>query len=128
MDVSGFAAMIDHVATTYPNFQVIATQRDGLEILDRVGGGDSFASGLIAALLEGQDLTTAVGVGRRARRACHDHPRRHVHGHQGRSPQARVRRRSPRRPMSGAWDAPRSEVTLSWNYTIETTSLPHAGS
>jgi len=91
MDVSGFAAMIDHVATTYPNFQVIATtlrrvrsatlndwgalawsrvpglvratQCDGLEILDRVGGGDSFASGLIAALLEGQDLTTAVGWG-----------------------------------------------------------------
>src|SRR5665647_3993808 len=91
MDVSGFAAMIDHVATTYPNFQVIATtlrrvrsatlndwgalawsrvpglvratQRDGLEIMDRVGGGDSIASGLIAALLEGQDLTTAVGWG-----------------------------------------------------------------
>ena len=71
--------MIDEVATTYPNFAVVATtlrtvrsatvndwgavawsgaagfveatHRPGLEILDRVGGGDSFASGLIFGLL-----------------------------------------------------------------------------
>jgi len=35
----------------------------GLEILDRVGGGDSFASGLIFGLLETGDLATAVEYG-----------------------------------------------------------------
>jgi 2-dehydro-3-deoxygluconokinase len=34
-----------------------------LEILDRVGGGDSFASGLIYGLLERGDLATAVQYG-----------------------------------------------------------------
>ena len=34
-----------------------------LEILDRVGGGDSFASGLIYGLLERGDLQTAVEYG-----------------------------------------------------------------
>jgi len=91
LDVSGFAAMIDRVAAEYPNFRVIATtlrtvrtatvndwgaiawsadsglvratHREGLEILDRVGGGDSFASGLIAALLDGEPLATAVEWG-----------------------------------------------------------------
>ncbi len=91
LDVAGFASMIDTVADTYPNLAVIATtlrtvhtatvndwgaiawsrasglvratQRDNLEILDRVGGGDSFASGLIAALLEGQPLHVAVQWG-----------------------------------------------------------------
>ncbi|GMA36598.1 hypothetical protein GCM10025876_28020 [Demequina litorisediminis] len=42
---------------------VRATQRDGLEILDRVGGGDSFASGLIHGLLEGESLERAVSLG-----------------------------------------------------------------
>ena len=42
---------------------VRATQRDGLEILDRVGGGDSFASGLVHALLTGRELATAVEYG-----------------------------------------------------------------
>lgn len=91
LDISGFAAMIDNAAAAYPNFKVIATtlrtvrsatvndwgaiawspgsglvratQRDSLEIMDRVGGGDSFASGLIHGLLEGQDLSTAVNYG-----------------------------------------------------------------
>jgi 2-dehydro-3-deoxygluconokinase len=36
---------------------------DGLEILDRVGGGDSFASGLIAGLLEGLDVDRALAYG-----------------------------------------------------------------
>ena len=34
-----------------------------LEIFDRVGGGDSFASGLIYGLLEGADLETALDYG-----------------------------------------------------------------
>jgi 2-dehydro-3-deoxygluconokinase len=42
---------------------VQATHRERLEIFDRVGGGDSFASGLIFGLLDGQPLTTAVEYG-----------------------------------------------------------------
>lgn len=91
IEVDSFAAMIDRVAAAYPNFQVIATtlrtvrsatvndwgalawsresglvqatHRPGLEILDRVGGGDSFASGLVYGLLEGEPLATAVEYG-----------------------------------------------------------------
>jgi len=32
-----------------------------LEIVDRVGGGDSFSAGLITSLLEGKDPQAAVG-------------------------------------------------------------------
>ncbi len=91
VEVDDFAAMIDEVAAAYPNFSVIATtlrgvrtatvndwsaiawspatrlvastKRPGLEILDRVGGGDSFASGLICGLLDGEDLATALEYG-----------------------------------------------------------------
>ncbi|WP_061961752.1 sugar kinase [Demequina flava] len=91
LDVSGFASMIETAAEAFPNFQVIATtmrgvktatvndwgalawsrdtgvvrstQRDGLEILDRVGGGDSFASGLVHGILEGETLQRAVDLG-----------------------------------------------------------------
>jgi len=40
-----------------------ATQRDDLEIHDRVGGGDSFASGLIYGFLTGKDPQWAVDCG-----------------------------------------------------------------
>jgi len=91
LEVDSFAAMIDRVAEEFGNFQVIATtlrtvrsatvndwgaiawsreeglvratHRPGLEILDRVGGGDSFASGLVYGLLDGQALATAVEYG-----------------------------------------------------------------
>lgn len=91
LDVAGFRAMITSVAEAYPNFKAIATtlrtvrsatindwgalawapstglvraaQRDALEILDRVGGGDSFASGLIHGLIEGYDLQRCVDLG-----------------------------------------------------------------
>src|SRR5450830_51475 len=91
LQVDTFAAMIATAAAAYPNFQVIATtmrtvrsasvndwgaiawspttgvvqatHRERLEILDRVGGGDSFASGLIYGLLDGQPLATAVEYG-----------------------------------------------------------------
>lgn len=91
LELDSFAAMIDKVAEAYPNFQVIATtlrtvhsatvndwgaiawsqgtglvsatHRERLEILDRVGGGDSFASGLAYGLLAGEDLQTAVEYG-----------------------------------------------------------------
>ena len=40
-----------------------AAQRDGLEIFDRVGGGDSFASGLIYGLMIKGDPALAVEYG-----------------------------------------------------------------
>ena len=91
LEIGAFAAMIAEVSRAYPNFQVIATtlrtvhtasdndwgaiawspadglvqasMRPHLEVLDRVGGGDSFASGLIYGLLTGEDLQTAVEYG-----------------------------------------------------------------
>ena len=91
LPLEGFGKMIDAASAAYPNFQVIATtmrgvksatvndwgaiawspasglvqakQRDGLEIFDRVGGGDSFASGLIYGLITGEPLETAVNYG-----------------------------------------------------------------
>jgi 2-dehydro-3-deoxygluconokinase len=91
LEVDNFAAMIEKAAAAYPNFQVIATtmrtvrtasindwgaiawspttgvvqatHRERLEILDRVGGGDSFASGLIYGLLAAEPLQTAVEYG-----------------------------------------------------------------
>ncbi len=41
----------------------IGPRLDGLEILDRIGGGDSFASGLIFGLLEGFDVDRALAYG-----------------------------------------------------------------
>jgi len=91
LEADKFAAMIETAAAAYPNFQVIgttmrtvhsasvndwgalawsrdtgvvhATHRQRLEILDRVGGGDSFASGLIYGLLDDQPLQIAVEYG-----------------------------------------------------------------
>ncbi len=91
LQVEGFRAMIAAAVAEFANFQVVATtlrtvrtatvndwgalawsadeglvqatERPGLEILDRVGGGDSFASGLIYGLLEGESLATAVQYG-----------------------------------------------------------------
>ncbi len=91
LDVASFRAMIENASAAYPNFQAIgttmrsvhtatingwgavawskdegfaeATHRERLEILDRVGGGDSFASGLIYGLLTGEPIATAVEYG-----------------------------------------------------------------
>jgi len=41
----------------------VATLRDDVPIRDRTGGGDSFASGVLAALLKGRDLAEAVEWG-----------------------------------------------------------------
>lgn len=40
-----------------------ASLRTDVLITDRTGGGDSFASGVLAALLEGKDLESAVQWG-----------------------------------------------------------------
>ncbi len=40
-----------------------APVRENVPIRDRTGGGDSFASGVLAALLKGKDLETAVNWG-----------------------------------------------------------------
>src|SRR6202047_3608164 len=88
-EVSGFQQMIAKVVKDYP-FQVVATtlrkaktasvndwgavcyydgkfyqakNRENLEIFDRVGGGDSFASGLIYGFLSGQDPQWSVECG-----------------------------------------------------------------
>ena len=91
LEVAAFEAMIAQVRETYPTMSVIATtlrtvrsatindwgavawsektglvqatHRRELEIFDRVGGGDSFASGLIYGLLTGRPLDEAVNLG-----------------------------------------------------------------
>lgn len=91
LDVSAFTRMIEAVVADLPHLAVMATtlrtvhsastndwgalawsaeagvvratQRDRLDVLDRVGGGDSFASGLIYGLLTGLDLGTSVEYG-----------------------------------------------------------------
>ena len=91
LDAAAFREMIEQAAQEFPNFAVVATTlrtvlsatvndwsaiawspatgfveaapRPGLEVLDRVGGGDSFASGLIFGLLESDDLQRAVELG-----------------------------------------------------------------
>ena len=90
LNVDSFKKMITQVVDVYPNFQVVATTlrtvktasvndwgavcwTDGtfyeapilenLEIMDRIGGGDSFASGLIYGFLARYDPQTAVNYG-----------------------------------------------------------------
>ncbi len=90
IDVANFKKMIETATQEFPNFKATATtlrevhtatvndwgavcwhdgkfyeavQRDRLEILDRVGGGDSFASGLIYGFLEHNDPEKAVNYG-----------------------------------------------------------------
>ncbi len=48
---------------SYKGTRYAAPSRHGIEILDRVGGGDAFASGLIYGLLTGQEPQWAVECG-----------------------------------------------------------------
>lgn len=90
LNLDGYKKMINHAAEKYPNFKAVATtlrkvktatvndwsaicwadgqvyqskDYQGLEILDRVGGGDSFASGLIYGLMTTGNAQTAVNYG-----------------------------------------------------------------
>jgi len=89
LDASAFVAMLEKVVARFPNVKVVATTlrevesasrhrwsavawADGktyqapvmeLDILDRVGGGDGFASGLFYGLLTGTSLEDAVRLG-----------------------------------------------------------------
>lgn len=87
LDPASFMAMIKKVLTEFPNLKVVATTlrrartatlndwgaicwcdgrfyqasvRENLEIYDRVGGGDSFASGLIYGFLSGKEPQWSV--------------------------------------------------------------------
>jgi 2-dehydro-3-deoxygluconokinase len=50
------------VCSTRDGF-VVGPSFRGLEVFDRVGGGDSFASGLVFGLLEGLDVDRALAYG-----------------------------------------------------------------
>jgi len=89
LDPSAFIGMIDNVRKKHPQIKVVATTLrevhstnhhswsavawiDGqtytaptceLEVLDRVGGGDGFAAGLIYGLLNGESEESAVKLG-----------------------------------------------------------------
>lgn len=90
LNIEGYYKMLGEVVKVYPNFKVIATtlrtvktatvndwsaicyadgkvynglSLPGLEIYDRVGGGDSFASGLIYGLMTTGDPQKAVNYG-----------------------------------------------------------------
>ena len=90
LDIANFEKMIRRAVADYPNFKVAATtlrnaktasvndwgavcftedqlhqatMRHDLDIFDRVGGGDSFASGLIYGFLTGESPEWAVNCG-----------------------------------------------------------------
>jgi len=90
LEASAFHRMLAQAAAEFPNFKAMATtmrgvrsatrndwgavawvdgkvhtsvQRDDLEIMDRVGGGDSFASGFIYGLMVLEDAQLAVEYG-----------------------------------------------------------------
>jgi 2-dehydro-3-deoxygluconokinase len=90
IEIDSFKKMIEKAVKTFPNFQVVATtlravktatindwsailwhagafheskQYPALEIMDRVGGGDSFASGVVYGFLTSGDPSKAVNYG-----------------------------------------------------------------
>ncbi len=63
-----------------------APVRENLEIYDRVGGGDSFASGLIYGFLSGKDPQWSVECGAAHGALAMTTPGRHDHGNAGGSP------------------------------------------
>ena len=105
--LDSFQKMIEQVVAAYPNFVAIATtlravksatindwgavlwhegafhssrSYEAMEIMDRVGGGDSFASGLIYGFLKGRDPGGSRKLRRCTWRSGHDYARRYLHG------------------------------------------------
>ena len=87
LNIDGYKKMINKAASVYPNFKAVATtlrtvksatvndwsalcwadgeiykgmEFNGLEIMDRVGGGDSFAGGLIYSLTQKMECQDAI--------------------------------------------------------------------
>lgn len=90
LNIEGYKKMINNAVKIYPNWKAVATtlrtvktatvndwkamcwadgeiffskEYAGLEIMDRVGGGDSFASGLVYGLMTTEDASVAVNYG-----------------------------------------------------------------
>ena len=90
LDPSAFEAMIGQVTEAFPDLRVVATtlrhartasvndwgavlwadgrfheaqMREDLDVYDRVGGGDGFATGMAWAFLDGRDAAEAVEIG-----------------------------------------------------------------
>ena len=57
-----------------------AKDYDDLEIFDRVGGGDSFASGFIYGIMTTKNIEKAVEYGGSSRRTGNDNTWRYIHG------------------------------------------------
>jgi len=98
LDPENYKAVAKKVVETYPNVQVVGTtlrhvktallndwqtvmlhkgkfyasrKYENLEILDRTGGGDSFASALISSMLEGRDPQEAIEFSAAYSALCH---------------------------------------------------------
>lgn len=71
------ATFNDWSALLYQGELYQSMKRENLEIYDRVGGGDGFASGVAYGFLEGKGPQAAVEYGA-ARRTGHDHPGRYT--------------------------------------------------
>jgi len=107
IDPANFKKMIAKAVQAFPNFKVAATTlrnaktasfndwgavifaggqfyeaplRENLEIYDRVGGGDGFASGLAYGFLEGKGPAAGGRIRRRPWRPGDDHPGRYLDG------------------------------------------------
>tara|TARA_B100000614_G_scaffold209696_1_gene192628 strand:- start:473 stop:1507 length:1035 start_codon:yes stop_codon:yes gene_type:complete len=90
LDIGSYETLIESVTSAYPNIEAVATtlrevrsatvndwsallwtngtffrsmEMRGLEILDRVGGGDSFASGLVFGFLDGRSPQMCLDLG-----------------------------------------------------------------
>ncbi len=128
LPIEGFARMIETAAATFPNFQVIATtlravhsasdndwsalawspsHRPGAGRRPQASGdpgpGRRWRLVRVRPVLRPDQRAGPADRRRircRPRRPGHDHPRRHHHGHQGRSAEAGRRRQRPSGPVT----------------------------
>ena len=112
LPLEGYKRMVEQVVTKYPHIQAVGTtlrevvsglvnnwsailyydgkfyeskRYEGLEIEDRVGGGDGFCSGVVYSFFERRYATGSRRDGRGARRAAAINARRHEHDYARRS-------------------------------------------